>query len=113
MQLRRYNRAPPLSPCDFCAEFPNAKGYTCRDFSYEGNFAFGEPVGVFLACQECSKLIDLGGWDALTNRAFEAFLRRSKVLRTDGLRVRLRITDLHQTIREHLLLDQFVATSAC
>ena len=113
MQLQRHHRVPPFAPCDFCVQFPNAKGYTCRNFSYEDNFAFGEPLGVLLACQECSELIDLDDWDALTDRAFEAFLRRSKVHRTDGLRVRLRITDLHRTIREHLLLDHFTASSAC
>lgn len=90
--------------CDFCHDGVGMKSYGCRNFEYEGNRVLaGKTVNLLAACLDCAQLIDAEAWPELTERVFEEFLERNGVRRKEAWAVRLRIEEIHQMFREHLV----------
>lgn len=90
--------------CDFCHDGNGMKSYGCRNFEYEGNrVVAGKTVNLLAACLDCAQLIDSEAWPELTERVFEEFLERNGVRRKEAWAVRMRIEEIHQMFREHLV----------
>lgn len=93
-----------VQECDFCHEGLGMKSYGCRNFEYEGNRVLnGKTVNLFMACMACSQLIDGEAWEELTDYVFEAFLERNGARRKEAFPVRMRIEEIHQMFREHMV----------
>lgn len=93
-----------LQECDFCHDGLGMKSYGCRNFEYEGNKVLTEKsVNLLSGCLECSRLIDGEAWVELTERVFEEFLERNGVRRKEASAVKMRIEEIHQMFREHLV----------
>ena len=93
-----------LQECDFCHDGLGIKSYGCRNFEYEGNRVLAEKsVNLLAACLECARLIDGEAWPELTERVFEEFLERNGVRRKEAFAVRMRIEEIHQMFRQHLV----------
>jgi hypothetical protein len=94
---------PALQECDFCHEGLGISSYGCRNFEYEGNRVLSGKVNLLMACLPCSQMIEAGAWEELTECAFEAFLQRNGTRRKEALPVRMRIDEIHQMFREHMV----------
>jgi len=103
-EMRWMENISPMPECDFCHEDIGTKSYGCRKFEYEGNRVLGgENVNLLLACAECSWLIEASAWHDLTDRVFEVFLQRNGARRKESLPVRMRIEEIHEMLREHIV----------
>ena len=66
--------------CDFCATGTPVWSYPARDFMYGLQSDAGEhgSLGGWSACDLCYQAIEMGGFGAIYNRAYKAFLARRK-----------------------------------
>ncbi len=101
--------------CDFCG-VPDAGPVPTRTYPCE-RFDSGIPAdrgptgttngysGPWLACDDCSRLIDAGAWDRLVDRSVAAIVAGESVGRDEVVALRATVSALHHGFRRHRLGD--------
>jgi hypothetical protein len=91
--------------CDFCNETPIFKLYPCRNFSLRGVLVFNKDVGTWATCWKCSTFVDAENWSALTERAYQKFIKDHGVPRHSALPLRPQFAETVKLFAEHTLSD--------
>jgi hypothetical protein len=86
--------------CDFCSSSNVYKSYACEDFVHDVLSAVEVcSEGIWVACEECAKLIDADQWDELLSRAVRSMVKELGVTQLEATMLRERIGLIHQQFR--------------
>ena len=97
---------PRFSPeaCDFCCQGTFVKAYACHSFVYlKGTPMEHYRCEEWTACAECARLIDAEKWNALTERAVQAFVKQHRIVTCDVPVLREQMQNLHSAFRQYLI----------
>jgi hypothetical protein len=90
--------------CDFCSHAVYVKCYACYSFVYQKGTPVEHDSGQeWTACAECASLIDADKWNALTERAVQAFARQHRLTRYEVPLIREQMDYLHRAFRQNLI----------
>ena len=91
--------------CDFCSCLSVFKIYRCKNFELRGTPVFNKREGLWAACWMCSQLVDDKKWPALTEHAFQVFMKKHRVPRYEALQVREQFAEMVRLFSAHRLND--------
>jgi len=86
--------------CDFCLGQPVVKSFACRPFVMleTGQWEHISDTS-WVACEECSELVDAERWLELSERALEQLVKQFAPAQNDIPAIRAKIRELHQIFR--------------
>ena len=92
--------------CDFCTQALFVKAYACHSFVYlKGTPMEHYACEEWTACVACAELIDHEKWDALTERAVQAFVKQHRPQGCDVPLVREHMHSLYQGFRQNMIME--------
>jgi hypothetical protein len=80
--------------CDFCTCIPVHRVYRCKKFELRGIPVFKKNEGLWAACWKCSQFVDAEKWPALTEHAFQVFMKKHRVARHEAIEVRVQFAEI-------------------
>jgi hypothetical protein len=89
--------------CDFCTCIPVFKLYRCKTFELRGTPVFNKSEGLWAACWKCSEFVDAEKWSAVTEHAFQVFMKKHGVPRHEAIEVRVQFAEMVRLFTAHKL----------
>jgi hypothetical protein len=91
--------------CDFCTCVPVHRIYRCKNFELRDIPVFDSHEGVWAACWKCSDLVDREQWPALTEHAFQVFMKKHGVPRHEAVEARMQFAKMVRLFAAHKLSE--------